>query len=85
MYEICEEELRDISAGKKLFSKVFNVISGAIIGGVIEGIAGAAIGGPVGFAAGFAHGVYDGAAAAVIYEGANGLTEITHPEFGVDP
>lgn len=85
IHEVSEEDFIRISGGKKLFPKVFNVITGALIGGVIEGIAGAAVAGPAGFAVGFAHGVYDGAAGAVIYEGAMGLTETTHPEFGVDP
>ncbi len=84
MYEISEEEFIQISGGKKFFAKLFTVVTGAVIGGVIEGIAGAAVAGPAGFVVGFAHGAYDGAATAVIYEGAMGLTEITHPEYGVD-
>lgn len=80
MNELSEQEILDISGGKKLFT----IIGGALITGIVEGIMGLAVAGPAGFVVGFGHGLYDGAAGALIYEGAMGLTETLHPEYGID-
>lgn len=81
MREINNEELINVNGGRNFFT----VIEGALLGGLVEGFIGFFIAGPAGMVVGFGHGVYDGAAFGVVYEGAHGLVEITHPELGPSP
>ncbi len=78
MEELSKQDVMSIFGGKKWFS----IISSALFTGTIEGIMGMFVAGPAGFIVGFGHGIYDGAAGALIYEGAKGLTETLHPELG---
>lgn len=79
-----EEEINFASGGKNIFSKAMNIVAGSVITGLVEGFAGFIVAGPAGFVVGFGHGALEGAGGVIIYEGAMGLTETLHPEFGID-
>ena len=81
MRTLNNQDIISISGGKSIFSKVVTVAAGSLFTGLIEGFAGFVVAGPVGFAVGFGHGAFEGAAGALIYEGAMGLTETIHPEY----
>lgn len=70
MKELNNYELEEVSGGKPKF---LNVFAGALYGA----ISGALLGGPAGAAAGIFYGV----SMAIAKEGAQGLSEMAHPEL----
>lgn len=67
-------ELAEVQGGKHKPS-IFNVVGGALIGGIAGAFVGFMTAGPPGALAGLGVGLYDGAATAIIAEGANALAD----------
>jgi hypothetical protein len=72
MKELTQNEINEISGGKRSF---FNVVIGVVWGATFGAVLGIPAG-PAGMIAGAATGAFNGAAVAIAREGAMGLVEI---------